>query len=497
MIFFKPRSIRLKMGVLSTIALGTILILYSLHLYYQLQEVLYRNLDAELEVKAHELGKTIRAFQDTKSPGGDIHYAALKVLNFDIDMDQDNPISLANRQWFRLANRYDLDKDYISIRSLDGEVLATNADMPSEIGDQFTRLLRKHRHIRSTWDFVTYEETEMRVIQMTMFARDKPHYLLQIATPMTRVNDLLQDRFWGIALSIPVVMVLFSLIGFIFSNQILLPVRKITETAERLTHEDLSQRVKVANVDSEMLFLVETFNKMIERLEASFKHMASITAHIAHELKTPLAIIRGEGQTILRHHGQSAAEYRAVIQSGIAETERMLRVIDDLLIITNISYDKEIFNFEPMKLTEFLEDIYQKSQILAEPKNIRIDFQYSAKDIVINGDPLHLRRFFFNIIDNAIKYSSPGSVIKIFTEFKNSGIFISVQDEGEGISSEDLPYIFEYTFQKRLNENQKPAGAGLGLHLCRAIAEAHHGRIIVDSKPGKGSVFSLALPLVK
>ncbi|MCF6158787.1 MAG: HAMP domain-containing protein [wastewater metagenome] len=500
MIIIRPNSIRIKMGVLSTVVLGSILILYSLYLYFQLQDVLYSNLDAELKIKAHELGKTIKAFQDTKSPGGDIHYAAIKVLSFDVNMDQDGPVALADQQWFRLINKYDLYKDYISVLSLGGQFLAQSANMPPELQDQFAGLFTKHHRIRSTWDSISYNGKKLRVLQMMMFARDKPHYLIQIATPMTTVNQLLQNRLWGIVISIPVVMILFSMAGFMFANHILHPVRKITEAAERLTHEDLSQRVKVTHVDSEMLFLVNAFNKMIERLETSFKQMASIIAYIAHELKTPLAIIRGEGQTILYRQEQSPEQYRDVIQSSIMETERMLRVIDDLLITTNISYNKEIFHIQPIKLTQFLEDIYQKSQILAEPKNIHIDFRRPERDITINGDSIHLRRFFFNLIDNAIKYSSPGSVVKIFTKLQDDGIFISVQDEGEGIAPDDLPYIFEHTFQKKPHENEndrKPVRSGLGLHLCRAIAEAHHGKIIVDSKPGEGSTFSLFLSLKK
>ena len=495
----RPDSIRIKMGVLSTVILGTILILYSMYLYFQLQEALYNNLDAQLRVKAHELGKTIKAFQDTKSPGGNIHYAALKVLSFDVNIEEGEPVTLADRQWFRLIDGYHLDKDYISILSLDGQILASSADMPPKINDRLLQLFEKHRRIRSTWDTFTYGGTRMRGLQMMMFARDKPHYLIQIVTPMTSVNQLLQDRLWGIALSIPVVMVLFSLAGFIFANQILRPVRKIAETAERLTHEDLSQRVEVTNVDSEMLFLVNAFNKMIERLETSFKHMARITAHIAHELKTPLAIIRGEGQTVLRRKETPPEKYRDVIQSSIAETERMLRVIDDLLVITNISYNKEIFNFEPVKLTAFLEDIYEKSQILAEPKNIRIDFQRPVREAVIHADPIHLRRLFFNLMDNAVKYSAPGSTVKFFSEFKEGSVCISVQDEGEGISPDDVPFIFEYTFQKKSSKNEKnkkQIGAGIGLHLCRAIAESHQGKIVVNTKPANGSVFSVFLPLM-
>ncbi len=493
----KLNSIRVKMGIFSTLILGGILVLYSFYLYFELKDALYANFDDELRVKAYELGRTVKAFQKTKSPAGDIHYAAIKVLKFDVDIDQDSSVTLADRQWFRLIDRYELDKDYVSILSLEGDVLATSGNMSSELRDKLISFFDGHRQVRSTWERISYEGEEMRVLQRMMFARDEPHYLIQIASPMTAVYELLQDRLQGIAISIPFVLVFFSLAGFILSNQILRPVRKIAETAERLTYDDLSRRVKLERVDAEMLFLVNAFNKMIERLEASFRQIANIASHIAHELKTPLAVIRGEAQMALRKKEQKPKIYREVIESSFIETERMLKVINDLLLITNVSYNKDIFNMEPLKLGEFLGDIYQKSQILAEPKKISVDYRPPDKEIVIKADPTHLRRLFFNIIDNAIKYNFSGGRVKIFTKLKERGVVIFIEDNGKGIAPADLAYIREYVLQEKLqkkSKEKKSTGTGFGLYLCRAIAQAHKGDIKIESKLGQGSLFSLYLP---
>jgi len=491
------KSIRLKMSLLAAVILGTILILYSSYLFVQLQSVLSSNLDAELRNKGLELAKTIKAFQETKTPGGDIHYAAIKVLNFDINPISNQELSLVDRQWFRLIDRYDLNQDYITILSLDGKILAESDNTPLEIREKLFNKFTEIPRIKSTWGTLDYKGKDLRALQMTILARDNPHYHLRIVTPVVSVTAFLQGRLWAIMAGIFVVVTLFSLVGLLLANQILRPVQKIAETAQSLTHEDLSRRVEVTAVDTEMSFLVNAFNTMTERLEASFQHMAGMTAEMAHELKTPLAIIRGEAQMALRRQ-RSSEEYRAVIESSIMETERMLQVIDDLLIAANIAYDKDIFQLEPIVLSEFLKDIRQKSEILSEPKGIRMELQLTDRDCVINGDRVHLRRLFFNLIDNAIKTSPFGSVVPVSVVYKKEGVLVSIEDEGEGIAPEDLPHIFERNFMKKKHDVKNghyAQGNGLGLHLCRVIAEAHHGRITVESEVGRGAIFTLFLPV--
>jgi two-component system, OmpR family, heavy metal sensor histidine kinase CusS len=496
--FINPwKSIQLKMSIIAAFVLGCILLFYSFYLFVELQNILSRNLDAELKIKALELAKTIKAFQETKSPGGDIRYAAIKVLNFDINFEQKQQLNIADRQWLRLIDRYELHQDYVLVLSMSRKVLASGKKLPSEVQEKLTEMFTKRAHIRTAWGTFFFNGKEMRALQMTILARDKPHYYIQIATPLVTVNQFLHGRLWGIVLSMVIVVMLFSLFGLVLANQILRPVRKITEAAESMTHEDLSRRVKVADVELEMLFLVNAFNKMIERLETSFKHMASMTAQMAHELKTPLAVIKGEGQMALRR-SLSSEEYRAVIKSGIMETEKMLRVIDDLLTAANIAYDKEIFQLEPIELASFLEDIYQKSQILSEPRGVRMQLEPPNQRIVISGDKIHLRRLFFNIIDNAIEHSPNGKTVWISVIIEGDSILILIRDEGEGIDKEDLPRIFERTVKKKkssANNNAHQTGSGLGLYLCRIIAEAHRGEIFVKSELGKGATFSLRLPL--
>ncbi len=495
---FRPwKSIRWKMSILAAVVLGGVLLIFVYYLFFQLQNVLSHNLDAELKVKARALAQTIKAFQDTKSPGGDIHFAAIKILGFDIEPRTDEPLDLADRQWLRLIDRYDLHRDYVAVIGLDGKVLATNRELPGEVREEFRGMFTERPRIRPVWNTISRGDDDLRALQLMILARDEPHYLIQIATPRVTVGQFFQGRIWGIAVSIVIVIALFSLVGLLLANRILRPVRQIARTAEALTHEDLSRRIEVGETDREMRFLVNAFNKMTGRLDAAFKHLAGMTGRIAHELKTPLAVIKGEGQAALRRE-RRPEEYRAVIESGIAETDRMLRVIDDLLLDADIAYDRELFNPEPIELAGFLEDIYRKSQILAEPESIRMELRPPREKLVVNGDRTHLRRLFFNLIDNAIKAGPPGSTVTISARREGRGVLISVEDRGTGIAPEDLPGIFRResaSSGKPDGPDGYPRGSGLGLRLCRVIARAHRGELRVASRPGEGSVFSLYLPV--
>jgi len=233
---------------------------------------------------------------------------------------------------------------------------------------------------------------------------------------------------------------------------------------------------------------------MISRLEKSFQYIAEFSSRVAHELKTPLAIIRGEAQVALRKE-RSIEEYQRVIQVNLEEVERMIKVVEDILLLTKLEYDTKVFQFEPIDLHEFFNDIVERTRILASEKQMTLKLNLPNERIQIRGDSLHLRRLFFNLIDNALKFSPPGSAVDIGLKPDNGHVKVSVQDQGMGISEEDLPKIFEKFFHWDRRKEASGAGTGLGLSLARSIARAHQGEIEVKSELSKGSTFTVTLPL--
>ena len=340
---------------------------------------------------------------------------------------------------------------------------------------------------------IKFEKRNLRVIGTPFFYGEDKKFIIQIGTSLKPVIHLLQVRLMHIAISIPIILVLASFFGRLFSSRILRPVAEITSTARNITHEDLSLRVKTEHVDQEMKYLVDAFNNMISRLEKSFKYIAEFSSHVAHELKTPLAIIRGEADIALRK-GRSPEEYKRVIKVNLEEAERMFKVIEDLLLLTKLDYRPEFFKFEVFNLTDFFEEIYEQSKILASQKDIQVSINMPEDKVLMKGDRLHLRRLFFNLIDNSIKFTPKDGKIKLNIRNEDRKVIVDISDTGIGIIEENLPKIFDKFFHIDKTSDQISHSAGLGLSIADSIVRFHQGNISVKSIPEKGSTFTVSLP---
>jgi len=164
--------------------------------------------------------------------------------------------------------------------------------------------------------------------------------------------------------------------------------------------------------------------------------------------------------------------------------------------LAQFEYKLEIFKMEKMDLTPFLKDIYQHSKVLAAEKNINLELSTKDDPLWMEGDATHLRRVFFNLIHNAVKFTPAGGGIQIITEVVGQQVFISIKDTGIGIPQEYQDKVFDKFYRIRAAEQQPMEGNGLGLSMARAIARAHKGDITFESEVDKGSVFKVNLPIL-
>ncbi|MBN1794028.1 MAG: HAMP domain-containing protein [Candidatus Omnitrophica bacterium] len=487
-------SIKFKISILYVAILGIILVLYSGILFASLHYTLYDELDNELQKKATEIENIIKMYAqaagDEKQPLIDIMDA---LIHFKEELSNESKLKEIENLWFQKVDKYDLKEDYINFSNYKGESIVRSSNVSQDVVSVFAKDISKARNKEIYFKNANLQKQKLRVVNTHFSYGGQEEYMLQIGTSLKPLMHILQNRLFHIAVSIPVVLLLASFIGRILVARILKPVIELTRTAQHITHQNLEARVKTEHIDEEMQYLVEAFNDMISRLENSFNYIAEFSSHVAHELKTPLAIIRGESEVALRRE-RPAEEYKKIIENNLEEIKRMLKTIENMLLLARLDYQLELFHFEKIELNEFIQEIYDQSRILASEKNIATALFVSQKPLFINGDRLHLRRLFFNIINNALKFTPSGGQLDIVIREEDTKAVVSVSDTGIGIAEEDLPRIFNRFFHKD-RTGQDRQGTGLGLHIAQLIAGIHHGKITVESRPAGGSRFTATLPI--
>ena len=280
--------------------------------------------------------------------------------------------------------------------------------------------------------------------------------------------------------------------GYFLARHALQPVQSMTQTARQISAERLNQRLPIINPDDELGSLAETLNHMIERLERSFTEMQRFTADAAHELRTPLAVIRNEAEVALRSP-RSGDEYRHVLENLLEETNRLSSLADQLLFLCRNDAGLSPQVRDQMALDELLREVVGNMQVVAQDKHVTLTLAENPA-CPMTADPRQLRRVFYNLIDNAIKYTAPAGRITVSNRVTADEATILVTDSGTGIAPEHLPRIFDRFYRVDPSREEDGCGAGLGLAICQSIVRGYGGTIAVESTLGKGTAITVQLP---
>ena len=321
---------------------------------------------------------------------------------------------------------------------------------------------------------------------------DNGSLILQITESLEERADVLEIFRLSFMISLPFLVLLSLLSSWLMARQSLSGVQLVTNTAINISNGALSERVSLDDQGTEIDRLAATFNSMLDKIQLLIRGMREINDNIAHDLKSPLSRIRGLAEsTLTGEHDE--AQYQQLAGSTIEECDRLLHLINTMLDLAETEAGL-VHNMETVNLTELINDACELYQALAAENNIELNSQVNQQ-MLINGNKQFLQRLIGNLLDNAIKYTADGGKVTIDDEVVGNDVLIKIADTGVGISSDDLPNIFQRFY--RCDMSRSKPGTGLGLSLALAIAKAHLGNISVKSRVEQGTEFTVKLPLAK
>ena len=314
-----------------------------------------------------------------------------------------------------------------------------------------------------------------------------------VAEPLSVIEEGLRRLRRDFITGVPLILLLATLGGYFLARKNLSPISSMSEQTRRITAENLSSRLDVANPRDEVGHLATTINALLARLDAAFKEQQRFVADASHELRTPVAVLRGEAEVILGQERETR-EYKEALTLIKDEAERLTRIVENLFLLARQPAETLSPVKEPLRLDEVVAECARAAQVLATQKDLRLKISNSLPSVCLNGDDEMLKRMVMNLLDNAVKYTPAGGEIRVALESSNGSARIIVADTGFGVPAEDQARIFDRFYRVDKARSRALGGAGLGLSIARWIVEAHGGTISVESLAGRGSSFTVELP---
>ncbi len=334
------------------------------------------------------------------------------------------------------------------------------------------------------------------------------------------------SRFAEAKAAAAVVLTLAAL--FLLRRRLQGPIRGLLSGTRALADGDLDHRIAVAGRD-EFSEVALQFNRMAADLQAKQRALTEARdrleqtvaertaelraanaaleradaarrrffADISHELRTPLTVIRGESEIALRGGDRPVEEYRTALHRIVEQCDHTARLVDDLLFIARADAGEPRITWQAVALAGLIERVCADAMVLADGKAVSVQLRCAVNGAVVSGDPDRLHQLFVILLDNAIRYSHPHGTVTVDVGAGPAGVVVCIRDEGIGIDADELDRVFERFYRGDDAAAHHGAGSGLGLPVAKAIAAAHEGRIVLDSRPGAGTTVSVTLPAVR
>jgi heavy metal sensor kinase len=322
-----------------------------------------------------------------------------------------------------------------------------------------------------------------------------PPFYVALGAPLGQNQRVLREFTLAYVGIIPGALILGSFLGWIMAGRALTPVLEVAQAAQRISGSNLSLRIPTRRAGDELDYLILTFNRMIERLEASFQQMKQFSADVSHELRTPITAIRGQLEVAL-FTAKTTEQYREAMFNALTDIDRLSQIVRALLLLSQAESGQLVLQKSRLNLSEIVRELVEQFQIPAEEAGVRLTADL-AGDCYADVDRVQIERMITNLLSNALKFTPEGGEVRMSARYVDRTIELTVADNGRGIPIESIPHIFD-RFYRVPGSGTAPTpeqGLGLGLSFVAWIVKAHNGKIEVDSAPGKGTCFTIKLPV--
>jgi signal transduction histidine kinase len=317
-----------------------------------------------------------------------------------------------------------------------------------------------------------------------------PNEIMQIGISLKENDEYLNIFRTLLFLLMPPIFILAMVIGWFMAKKALVGVEEVSQTATEISRGLFDKRVQVNNRSTEVDRLAVTFNHMVDQLQDLVTAMRDMTDNIAHDLRSPLARIRGIAEMTLLSHAETR-NFEEMAASTIEECDNLIDLINTTLDISEAEAGVIEIQLENLDLSRLISDACDLFKPLVDEKNIRLHMDI-PENIWVKTDKHKLQRIVTNLLENSIKYTPEDGHVSISVESQDTRVNMVIKDTGIGISKNELPYIFNRFY--RCDASRSQAGIGLGLSLVKVFTEALEGRVTVSSEKNQGSVFTVVMP---
>jgi heavy metal sensor kinase len=478
-------SVRVRLTLWYTGVLALVLVILALATYFILRQDAARRADSSLSELADAFLTTLQAEMKDASGPDALKRAALVAI---------------------VEHRF-RDHFYLVLEPT-GEWIASSKDLPAAnlpSPEEDSPVIFDSRSFRRLVESSTSRDGFFQNVRggkggyrgfVRHFAVNGKTYTLIVLQSLHPQEAMLEEVAQTFSFAIPIAVLLASAGGYFLARKSLAPVVAMSTQAGHIGAATLHERLPVQNEKDELGHLARSFNELLDRLDQSFDRQRRFMADASHELRTPVAILRGEAEVALSRPDRKPEEYRESLAVLRAESQRLTHIVEDLFTLARADAGQHPLSPHEFYLDELVADCTRTTRTLALAKRITLTCD-AAQELPIHADEPLLRRMILNLLDNAIKYTPQGGSVSVACRSESGEYALSITDTGPGIPVELQPRIFERFFRvdkARSRAETDGGGAGLGLSIARWIAEAHQGRLELTRSDASGSTFTAHFP---